>query len=305
MESLDSICFKLSDLFKINELDRDPSFSKFIPRVYEPISFDWETFFEPEFVKRFNGLMLRGGDKVSNIFLAVFPTDEVLDQFIEQSIEGDLLFMHHPLTMECGDPNGVWGRGFIPIQPQKLKAIKEKKVSVFTCHVPLDYHESLSTNLAIAESLEVNKIIDRIYPDADKYYGLVCEIPPTDTDTLEEKLKHIFNIPYIDFEGKSRELITQIAIVAGCGDRINVMQEAEQKGAQAYITGEIHCHIDNDYGRTKYNQIKNYAEATTMSLMGVSHAASEYHVMETQLQRWLKSNIKSNVLLLKQSKWWM
>lgn len=25
------------------------------------------------------------------------------------------------------------------------------------------------------------------------------------------------------------------------------MKEAEEKGAEAYITGEIHCHIDNDY----------------------------------------------------------
>lgn len=96
-----------------------------------------------------------------------------------------------------------------------------------------------------------------------------------------------------------------MAIVAGCGDRVNVMEEAERKGAQAYISGEIHCHIDNDYGRTKYQQIKNYAETTTMSLMGVSHAASEYHAMKTQLLRWMKTNVNANFVLLEQSKWWV
>lgn len=305
MERLDSISSRLIDYFKINELDKDPSFSKFIPRVYDPISFDWRTFFEREFVLRFNGLMLRGGEEVNNVFLAVFPTDEVLDQFIEQSVEGDMLFMHHPLTMECGDPRGGWGRGFVPIEQERLNAIKEKKLSVFTCHVPLDYHDFLSTNLAIAESLQVSRIIDRIYLDEGKNYGIVCQISPTDTNTLEKQLLQLFEIPYIDFEGKRHELITQVAIVAGCGDRVNVMQEAEQKGAQAYISGEIHCHIDNEYGRTKYSQIKNYAETTTMSLMGVSHAASEYHVMKTQLQRWLQTNVNVNVVLLKQSKWWV
>jgi hypothetical protein len=167
LESLDSLCSKLVDYFRINELDKDPSFSKFIPRVYDPISFDWKTFFEPEFVRRFNGLMLRGGEEVNNVFLAVFPTDEVLDQFIEQSIEGDMLFMHHALTMECGYPNVLWGRGFVPIEHKRLNALKEKKLSVFTCHVPLDYHDFLSTNLAIAESLKVIRIVDRIYQDGD------------------------------------------------------------------------------------------------------------------------------------------
>ncbi|RCW49031.1 hypothetical protein DFP97_105216 [Paenibacillus prosopidis] len=33
MERLDSISSKLIDYFKINELDKDPSFSKIIPRV--------------------------------------------------------------------------------------------------------------------------------------------------------------------------------------------------------------------------------------------------------------------------------
>lgn len=248
MERLDSVSSKLIGYFKINELDQDPSFSKFIPRVYDLISLDWKTFFEQDFVHRFNGLMLRGGEEVNHVFLAVFPTDEVLDQFIEQSIEGDMLFMHHPLTMECGDPRGGWGRGFVPIDPNRLNTLKEKKLSVFTCHVPLDYHDFLSTNLAIAESLQMSQMIDRIYLDGGKYYGMVCQIPPTDTNTLEKQLLQIFGIPYIDFEGKRHELITKVAIVAGCGDRVNVMEEAERKGAQAYISGEIHCHIDNDYG---------------------------------------------------------
>ena len=40
---------------------------------------------------------------------------------------------------------------------------------------------------------------------------------------------------------------SKIAIIAGCGDVVSLMKEAEEKGAEAYITGEIHCHIDNDY----------------------------------------------------------
>ena len=46
--------------------------------------------------------------------------------------------------------------------------------------------------------------------------------------------------------------ITKIAIAAGCGDNVYAMEEAEKMGAQAYLTGEVHCHIDNEYGKRKY-----------------------------------------------------
>ncbi len=52
----------------------------------------------------------------------------------------------------------------------------------------------------------------------------------------------------------------KIAIIAGCGDVVSLMKEAEEKGAEAYITGEIHCHIDNDYGRHKYSLIMDYVK---------------------------------------------
>lgn len=44
--------------------------------------------------------------------------------------------------------------------------------------------------------------------------------------------------------------ITKIAIAAG--DNVYAMEEAEKMGAQAYLTGEVHCHIDNEYGKRKY-----------------------------------------------------
>ena len=103
--------------------------------------------------------MLKGDENVKKIFLAVFPTDEVLERFIEESNSGDLLFMHHPLLMECGDPKGVWGKGFVPIKEKYIKQIKEKELSFYTCHVPMDYHANLGTSVAIAKQLNA-EIID-------------------------------------------------------------------------------------------------------------------------------------------------
>ncbi len=305
MVLLDQIVHQLNSELDIHSYGSDPGFSRFIPAVYDPLQFDWTSVFENEFAQLFNGLMLRGSAEVENVFLAVFPTEDVLTRFIDESKEGDLLFMHHPLLMECGDPNGKSGRGFVPIPEKYLLAMKKKRLSVYTCHEPLDYHQRLGTSIAIAQTLHA-KIVDGYLPnEKNQNLILLCEIQKTDTDQLIETLKDKFCIPYVDFEGKQLESIETIAIIAGCGDKVDWMKEAEMKGAQAYITGEIHCHIDNEYGRMKYSQMLAYVPNTTMSLIGVSHSASEYLVMRTLMKSWFEDSFSIQTVLLPQEQWWL
>lgn len=303
MVSLEKIEQALHRQFRVLELEKDPSFSRFIPMVYDLIGFDWRSFFEPDFTKRFNGLMIRGIGQVKTVFLAVFPAEEVLEAFLAEGEPGDLLFMHHPLLMECGDPRGDWGRGFVPIDPAYLEAVKAKGLSVYTCHIPMDTAEEIGTNAAIVEAFGATAV-DRFCPEANGHVGVICDIPPRSTETLIERAIKIFGIPYVDFEGKRHERVERIAIIAGCGDVVAAMQEAESKGAAAYITGEIHCHIDNEYGHRKFQMMQEYAAVTGMSLIGVSHAASEYLVMRTQMTGWFEDNFRVRTRLLPQSKWW-
>lgn len=304
MASLSEVVDKLNEELGIETFGADPGFSRFIPAVYDPIGFDWRNAFEDEFKRLFNGLMLKGAPEVHNVFLAVFPTDHVLERFITESSEGDLLFMHHPLLMECGDPKGEWGRGFVPIKEKYINEIKNKRLSVYTCHEPLDYHKQLGTNVAIADSLQA-EIVDGILPNENgDPLILICHIDETTTAALENRLRDIFDIPYVDFEGKRMNNIRRIAIVAGCGDKVDWMKEAEEKGVQAYITGEVHCHIDNDYGRTKYKEMMKYVKDTSMSLIGVSHSASEYLVKKTLMRDWFEQNFNVQTVMLPQEKWW-
>jgi putative NIF3 family GTP cyclohydrolase 1 type 2 len=197
--------------------------------VYEPIGFDWQSFFEVDFTARFNGLMLRGAEEVNIVYCSVFPTVEVLQKFIDSSREGDLLFLHHPLDMACGDPRGAWGQGFQPIQPDLLAAMRAKRLSFYACHVPLDYNEQISTSLAIARALH-SRVIGGFLRHEGKDVGLIGEIKPVSTQLLIEQLKAVFDIPYVDFEGVEHSTVHKIAIVPGSGDRVAYMQEAEAKG---------------------------------------------------------------------------
>ncbi|MED1411857.1 MULTISPECIES: Nif3-like dinuclear metal center hexameric protein [Bacillus] len=306
MPALKEIERSLNHLFQIEKYGKDSSFSRFIPATYDQIQFPWKQFFEANFVEQFNGLMIRGAENVNTVFLAVFPTDDVLEKFISQSMTGDLLFMHHPLVMECGDPLGKSGRGFVPIPSKYLYAIKEKQLSIYTCHGPMDFHQTYGTSISIAKALQAN-VIDGFAQGGPEQeaVGLICEIDETSTEKLQKHLKKLFNIPYTDFEGKQHDSITKIAIIAGCGDVVSLMKEAEEKGAEAYITGEIHCHIDNEYGKYKYSLIMDYVKETNMSLIGVSHSASEYLVKKTLMHGWFKEIFDVNITLLPQEKWWL
>lgn len=106
VSTLFRIVDELDTFFKVNELEKDPSMSHFIPMVYKQNYTKLKKIFEPDFLKRFNGLMIRGADKIQTVFTASFPHDEILQKFILQSVEGDLLFLHHPIPLECGNPKG-------------------------------------------------------------------------------------------------------------------------------------------------------------------------------------------------------
>ncbi len=289
MVKLKRIDHAIDELFTYRKIGTDPAFSRFIPMVYDPIHYDWRDEFEPEFTKLFNGLMLRGDEEVNRVFSAVFPTEEVLER---------------PIVMECGDPKGKWGRGFMPIPPHFIEQMKTKRLSVFTLHVPLDYSREISTSDAWREALNA-KVIGELLKDDNGACGILCEIAPTSTENLIHRSTEMFGIPYADVHGPFHNHITKIAIVAGCGDKVEAMIEAERMGAEAYLTGEVHCHIDNDYGKKKYEQMKSYIAQTTMSLIGVSHSASEYLVHSTQLKSWFEEKIQLPVTLLPQSKWWV
>lgn len=305
MIELEVMVNKLNTELGISYFGADSSFKRFLPNAYDSINYDWKSNFENQFTELFNGLMIKGAPYIHKVFLAVFPPDDILKRFISEGKDGDLLFMHHPLLMECGDPKGQWGRGFVPIKEDFIRQIKEKNLSVYTCHLPLDYHFELGTSLAIAKSLKA-EIIDGFLPlDNVGDLILICSIQRTNTEKLISTLKEIFDIPYVDFEGEKHRNIEKIAIVAGCGDKVEWMKEAASNGVQASITGEIHCHIDSDYGKQKYEIIKEYALTTPMSLIGVSHSASEYLVKKTLLKDWFEHNFDVQTALIPQEKWWL
>jgi len=303
MPKLLDITEKLDDYFEVNDLDVDPGMGRYVPMVYGPVGIQWENYFEKEFNKRFNGLMMKGEEIVNSVFASVFPTEEVLNHFLDHSQAGDLLFLHHPIDMLCGDPQGEYGEGFIPIPKELLDRLKDKKVSIYSCHAPLDYHKKISTSRAMVEAIG-GSVEDTFFPYGNGDAGVICSVESISTDQLIEKLKSIFDIPYVDFLGKKKDQIRKISVVGGVATGIPFMQDMEKRGVDAYLTGQIQLHMDNKRSNNHRAELAEYAKETTMSLIGVSHSSSEYLIMKTQMSKWFNDNFDMAVKLIPLSKWW-
>ncbi|MFH1398782.1 MAG: Nif3-like dinuclear metal center hexameric protein [Candidatus Woesearchaeota archaeon] len=303
MAKLPDLQNKLDFFFEIKKLVKDPSMSAKIPKIYEEAGIDCTKYFETDFMQRTNGLMIKGAENVENVFASVFPAPEVMDRFLNESHPGDLLFLHHPLFSISGNLKGKPGKGFIPIPEPTLRKIKGKQLSVYTCHAPLDYNKEVSTSLAMVRALN-GKVAASFCPYGNGDAGLVCDVKPITTQQLIEKCKEIYQIPYVDFFGPVNNNITKIACIGGSGLMTEWMQEAEQLGAQAYVTGDVTSHYTNDYGKELAEKVEDYAKTTKMSLIGVSHAASEFLVIKTQLNNWFEETLGINIIPIPLSDWW-
>lgn len=301
MVKRDDLVSFLDDYFLIEKYGPDPAMSRFVPLVYE--NFNWKNYFTESFQLLFNGLMISGGEEVNHIFGSVFPTEAVLNNFINEAEPGDFLFLHHPIDMECGDPQGKFGRFALPIKLEQLEQIKAKQLSIYSCHHPLDCHNKISTGLAIAEKLGLKNIIPFI-ESAGGFVGLIGEIENISSKELTEKLKLIFNLPYLDIGGAKKDSINKVSIIAGSGDKVDFFKEAEQIGVEAYISGEIHSHIDNEKGKIKMKEALDYIKDSKMSFFGVSHAASEFLVVKEMVLPLLARQFNLPVKDIPLINWW-
>jgi len=301
---LDTVVAALDDLFSLDTAEPDSSMSRHIPRVFDAAGIDWRAFVEPLYAKRFNGLVRRGRSSVGTVFGACFPSAQVLDAWLEMARPGDLLITHHPIDARCGSPEGdVWAEGFVPIAASHLSAIADRELSVYACHAPMDASPTVGTGAAIVEALG-GTTVDHFWPYGGGYAGHIADTPPTSSAALISRLYEIFGVSTVEVLGPMHASLDRIAILPGVGDQVDQMAIAEGLGARAYLTGELHVRIEGERGRRNFAEVEAFAATTGMTLLGVSHAASEHLVIETQLARWLAARFQLTLHPIREAQWW-
>lgn len=248
--------------------------------------------------------MLRGNPFVSQVFACAFPSREVLSRILEEADDGAFVFTHHPIDMRCGSPRSkLPGKGFIPLPEDILMELVERRFSVYSCHAPLDIHPTVSTSGAIVKALG-GEPTGGFLEYGDGYAGIYCTIPAISYNALLDTLCSLFKVPYLDLGGEGPQIIKKLAVVAGGGDRAPTMQEASDHGVDAYITGHIRHYTSSPVYEKRRREVDQWLQTARMYCIGVSHAASEYLVMKTQVPQLFQEYFGLEVIPMAEDTWW-
>ena len=275
---------------------------EWVPRIYAKAGYDYKKKFEPGFSAKYNGLMFRAGDIVEKIFCSAFASPDVLQRILDDNARDAMLFLHHPVDLE------VCGEGFLPIPPDVISQFEERRISIYSCHAPLDCHEQVGTNAAIVRALGV-KLEKSFVRYGVGYAGRIGLIDALKTDLLLKRIREVFGVSRIEVGGCLTQEVRRIAIVAGGGDEIGHLRQAQENSCDMYLTGEWYPRYtpQDDDVRLSVTRLKDEIASFTknlkMVLVGVSHAASEFLVMKTQMREYFESKgLPADAI--PQENWW-
>jgi len=250
------------------------------------LSDDWfqymdevKDFLSDNFKKRSMGLVCDFTDQVDRVYTAVFPTKQVMQKILNNGVENAMLFVHHPSIWDITkDPV------FQQMDKKLLEKFKEKNISIYNFHVPLDNYGEYSTSKNLADALDIK--IER--PFAQYFGGLSGVIGKTRSKTIQE-LKNRFEqavghkvslYPYGNQEIKDQ----RVAIVAGGGNSIESLQEVTESKVNTFITG---ISVSNDHSKEAHD----YAKEHKINILGGTHYSTERFACQAMCKYFEKLNL--------------
>ena len=131
----------------------------------------------PDFKERSIGLMCDFADEITKVYTAVFPSEKVMARILAEGAARAMLFVHHAAVWDINIPGG-----FYNMNPELLDKFRERQISVFCHHHPLDNYGEFSTGKTLADALGIT--VEKPFAE---YCGAVCGIiGTTDCKSVEE-----------------------------------------------------------------------------------------------------------------------
>ena len=175
-----------------------------------------------------NGLQVEGAAEVTRLAFAV---DASLAAFeAAQAAGAQMLIVHHGL---------FWGRPVMVAGPhrRRLELLLDAGISLYGVHLPLDFHETVGNNAALARWLALDSVATfgeyKGHPA-----GFAGQLPqPLSLDHFVLQIEELLGEPIVGVWRFGPDTVRQVGIVSG-GAAFLVDQAAEA-GVDVYLTGEL------------------------------------------------------------------
>jgi dinuclear metal center YbgI/SA1388 family protein len=172
-----------------------------------------------------NGLQIEGRTTVRRVGLAVDACEYVFRKAAEKEI--DFLFVHHGL---------IWGglKSVQGVMRKRIKALFDSEISLYACHLPLDWHPKYGNNVRLLQLLSIKKMgeFGNYHGKNISYWGKsATELSLEEfTARIDKTLGTRSSV--ISFGKKVRT----VGVVSGGG--WFAINEAEKYGIDTFLTGE-------------------------------------------------------------------
>ena len=217
------------------------------------------------FKQRSMGLLCDFAEEIGKVYTAVFPSDRVILEILREGKSDVMLFLHHPLDWDLSrDPS----KAFYPINLGLLEQLKERRISLFNFHYPLDNYGAYSTSKTLAEALGIQ--VERPFA---KFSGAMCGVigitECEDVYALNEKYAQVVGHETKLYPYGVKQIGNQrVGVCAGGGNDVAVVEEVIENGLNVLISG---LSVKNDYSR----QAHELLEERGIALLGGTHYSSE------------------------------
>lgn len=220
-------------------------------------------FLSENFKKRSMGLVCDFATEINKVYTAVFPSRKVMQKILDDGTQDAMLFVHHPSIWDIRKAPDV----FQQMDRNLLQQFKDRRISIYNLHVPLDNFGEYSTSVSFANALGIKPE----KPFAPYFGALAGVFGKTGLATIQE-LKMVFEksvghevslYKYGDIKIKDGI----IAVVAG-GGLDETIEEIAQNKVNTFITG---ISAKNDHSKKAHD----FAEKHKINILGGTHYSTE------------------------------
>jgi putative NIF3 family GTP cyclohydrolase 1 type 2 len=254
---------ELDGYFRIPDV-RDDDWSKPFEQVYqEPY---WREYVVPGWEGRWNGLMADGAEEVERAVTCVFPSDRIL----EDMPPATFVFTEHPLDF-ADEP------GFLPLARQTFETMRERGISLYNAHAPLDMHPEVSPSRLCSQGVGLVEL-EEYFPICEGITGGAAIIGETrlTVDGLADALRSYLG-PEIKVHvlTRPRAEAARVAMVAGGGAVVDILEASLARGCQTYVTGNAATNCRLAFVQEQVAAFRQRAEEAGVTLIDATHYGME------------------------------
>jgi putative NIF3 family GTP cyclohydrolase 1 type 2 len=260
---LDPLVAELDAYFRIPDV-RDDDWSRAHEHVYpEPY---WREFVVAGWEGRWNGLMVRGAEEVERVVTCVFPSDRIVEQLEPRTF----VFTEHPVDF-ADEP------GFLPLARRTFETMRERGISLYNAHAPLDMHPEVSPSRLCAEGVGLEGL-EEYFPICEGIPGGAAVIGESrlSVDGLANALRSYLGPEIlVHVLTRARGEAGRVAMVAGGGAQAEILEASLELGCQTYVTGNAATNCRLDFVQEEVRAFRRRADVAGVTLLDAMHYGME------------------------------